>query len=592
MRRYGILALFALALAAPAGAQGTAGTDTIPRRGIGEADLPRDVAERITAFFNDPETIHFTGRTRIPPERTITGDVAVLGGPLVVAGRIDGDVVVINGDVELLSGASVTGDLTVVGGAVTGQDDARLGGEVVAYSGRLPYERRGERIVWVGRARDAGDDDSARTADDGDGRSDFIVATGQSYNRVEGLPITFGPVIETAGRNPLRLRAAAVFRTEDGTIDPGRWGYDVRLEQFLGGYRAFRVGAAYRSVVDPIEGWHLSKLENGLSTFFLHQDFRDHYLREGWSGYATLAPEGSPLSLTAEFRSEKHVSVPSGSPWTLFDNSEPWRAQPLVGEGRLNSAIVHGELDTRSHAAAPSTGWYVQASVERALESDLRRPEYLSHDPLLPGATLQPERAYGEFTAGTVDVRRYNRISPTALLNLRVVAGGSLDGTPLPPQRQHALGGEGTLPGYRLFSRDCGARGRHVTRPRDVQDVPGEGNAPGAPRFFTSYGCDRFALVQTEYRGRFNFRFDWDEDGAEGKDEDDGWDVDGRWDADFGWVFFMDAGRGWSQAGGRDEETAVDLGAGVLLGRVGIYGAIPLRGPGGVNLFVRLTPRF
>ncbi|HET6230216.1 MAG TPA: hypothetical protein VFE05_09120 [Longimicrobiaceae bacterium] len=613
MFRYGIIGLSAaLLLAAPAAAQQGGGRDTVPGT-IGQADLPADAAERLTAFFNDPETIHFSGRTRIPADRTVQGDVAVLGGPVTIAGRIEGRLVVINGDVELLPGAVITGDLTVAGGRVTGEDQARIGGEMVAYSQPLPLERRGDRIVLrggEGRARAGitlhagggeGDDDGEAMRETGrHGRADFVVATGQSYNRVEGLPITFGPIIETSGANPLRIRAQAIYRTEEGlAVGPGRWGYDVRVEQFLGGERAFRVGASVRSVVDPIEAWHLTKLENGLATFFLHRDYRDHYQREGWSAYATLAPQGSPLSLTGEFRSESNESLPSGSPWTIFKNDDPWRAQPLVGEGRLKTASLTGAWDTRSGAEDPSTGWFVSGMLERSIDSRLTRPAAVVRTAGGPDLLI-PAETFGDFTAGTVDVRRYNRISPNSRLNLRLLAGGALTGGRLPPQRQHALGGEGSLPGYGLFSLDCGARRTRVQRPGDV--AAGDDRVPS---FYTGYGCDRFALAQAEYRGNLSFHFDWsgDDDGDDAYVAAEDGEAEtaaaprryhGRsWNADFGWVVFSDVGRAWQNGTGSDEETAVDLGLGVLLGKVGIYGAVPLNGDGrGLNVFVRLAPRF
>ncbi|MDB4951105.1 MAG: hypothetical protein JWM27_3754 [Gemmatimonadetes bacterium] len=587
MRRYAILGLAALAAAAPARAQGT-GRDSAAVA-IADAGLPPETARRLTAFFNDPEVIHFTGRTRIPPDRSIGGDVAVLGGPVTVGGTIDGGLLVIDGDVKLLEGARVTGGLTVVGGVVSGLEHARVGGEVVAYSDRLAFRREGERIVYTGPTEGAG----FQVGHVRQGRADFVVATGQSYNRVEGLPITFGPVIETVGANPLRLRASAIYRTEEGTaLGPDRWGYDVRLEQFVGGHGAVRVGASLRRVVDPIEAWHLSKLENGLSTFFLHRDYRDHYERRGWSGYVMVAPEGSPFSATAEYRDERDRSLPSGSPWTIFKNDEAWRAQPLVGEGVLRTVAVSGAYDTRNHRGDPSTGWFVSTEVERSLGTDLRRPEADVYGPLgAPGAVL-PAVDYGGFTQGTVDVRRYNRISPTSRLNLRLLAGGALDGGALPPQRQHALGGEGSLPGYTLFSLDCGARSQRYVRARDV----GRGGDEPPPAFYAGYGCDRFALAQAEYRGSLRFRLHWDADdeGDVASDGAEGWHGRRRasWNADFAWVVFMDAGRGWAAAAGMDEPTAVDVGLGVVLGRLGIYGAVPLDGGGGVNVFVRLNPRF
>ena len=616
------IAALAAAPAAPARAQ-----DPAPRT-VAEAGLPAHVAERITGFFNDPATIQFSGDTRIPAERTISGDVAVLGGPVSIAGRVEGDIVVLNGDVELLPGAAITGSLTVVGGRVTGEDGARIGGEVAVYSERVDYRRRAGRITVERRGRERertpeptvaveadtipGEPRSAEEEDDGwtrgeddwesegedRGRADFVVATGQSYNRVEGLPITFGPVFETTGSNPFRLRLMGIYRTENGPVEGGRWGFDARAEQFLGGNRAFRVGGALYSRIDPIEDWHLTKLENGLSTFFLHRDYRDHYDREGGSVYAMLTPPSLPVSATLTYRNEHHDEQAAGSPWTIFNNDEPWRRQPLAANGQLQSLSLAARVDTRSEELDPATGWYVDAEVEQGLDVALRQQEtFWVNSPSVgfPGPAL-PRRDYGNFTRGTIDIRRYNRISASSRLNLRFMAGGSLDGSPLPPQRQHALGGEGSLPGYALFSVDCGARSRRVIQSRSSRPLRDE------PEFYSAYGCDRFVLGQVEYRGDLSFHLnlmDWDEEeeGEEGQwgEDEAGDEPDFR--ADFGWVLFADVGRAWTRSFPlipelRDEETAADVGAGILLGRLGIYLAVPVADKGGVNVFIRLSPRF
>ncbi|HEU4454231.1 MAG TPA: BamA/TamA family outer membrane protein [Longimicrobium sp.] len=616
MRRYLFPLLVALAaLPAIARAQDPAGP------------IPAEVVERITRLVNDTATIQLTGPARITRGSTVTGSVAVLEGSLTLGGRVDGDLAVVNGDLELLEGAAVTGTVTVVGGRVVGRERAAVGGGVTAFDERLDYLRRGGRLYAQGqepppadaaepaaapgdwsRADDEEDERAAtpaepedRRRDDDwrrgdeiglrrrgphDGRADFVVTTGNGYNRVEGLPITFGPVFETPGSNPFRFRMNGVYRTEAGlALGPGRWGFEARAEQFFGGHRVLRAGATLFRTIDPIEEWHLSKLENGISTFLLHRDIRDHYLREGARLYARVDPRESPVSATLELRLESHKAVEAGSPWALFNNDEPWRPQPLAASGPLHSLALASRLDTRNDVEDPTTGWYVQGEIEQAIKSGLggSTATPLSTDGTegLP-LTL---RSYGIFTRGTVDVRRYNRISPTSRLNFRFLGGGSLDGSPLPPQRQHVLGGEGSLPGYGFFALDCGARDRRlVTSPED--------GSP--PEFFPAYGCDRFVLGQAEYRGELSFRLDL---GLGGGDDDDEWsESDGGTgvSADLGWVLFADVGRAWAlDPDFRDEETAADVGFGVLLGRLGVYLAIPVADGGdGVNLFVRLNPRF
>jgi hypothetical protein len=567
----------------PARAQDTPRADSA---GVERLDLPREVAQRLIDFFNQPGTLHLEGESSIPAERTITGNVAVIGGPLLLAGRIEGDVVMINGDVELLPGAVITGRLTVAGGAIRGAEHATVGGEMIAYEERLRYLREGERLAprgafdgWWGARR------AARRSAGGETRMNFLVATGQSYNRVEGMPIVFGPVLRTAGSNPLEVRALGIYRTESGaTLD--ELGYYLRAEQEVGGRGAVSVGGSFYSMIDAIEPWQLSNLENGLSSFLFRRDARDYYLREGGSGFVRVTPRGTPFSFGAQLRRERHTSRAAGTPWSLLGDDD-WRLQPLVAEGWLTSLTFDGALDTRSERDDPSTGWYLQASVERALDASLARPAAALSVPLGTGGshfTFLPAKHYDAFTSGLLDLRRYNRLGPDSRLNLRLVAGGSLGSGALPPQRQHALGGWGTLPGYSLLGRDCGAR-EHSVR-RAAGDQAGE-------RFYTRYGCDAFGLFQAEYRGKVVLRFDAlspfgrDDDPRPGK----AWNV--SWDSSPEWALFFDAGRGWARGGeGHSEDLALDVGAGLLFGKVGLYAAVPLTESGVFSLFVRLGPRF
>jgi hypothetical protein len=281
--------------------------------------------------------------------------------------------------------------------------------------------------------------------------------------------------------------------------------------------------------------------------------------------------------------------VAPARPWALLGNDRAWRIQPLVAEGPLRALVGSAVVDTRSEAFDPSSGWYVRAELEHTLASDLTRP---THVTTRSGTSfLEQANRFGEYTRGLLDLRRYNRISPSQRLNMRIAVGGSMSVFPLPPQRQHALGGEGTLPGYGLFSLDCGSRRSTGRRTADAD----------ATRFYTGYGCDRFALFQAEYRGDFSLRLPLGggarSDGADGEGEDgEGWADVRMIDADLNWVFFVDAGAGWTSLDNHhDEDTAVDVGAGILLGDLGLYVATPVRDVydrGGVNFFIRLAPRF
>jgi hypothetical protein len=290
-----------------------------------------------------------------------------------------------------------------------------------------------------------------------------------------------------------------------------------------------------------------------------------------------------PITLRLTYRDEDHGFVPVSSPWTLRKNDDPWRPQPLVAEGPFRALAGELVLDDRNDPENPSDGWYLSARWTRGLSGTLTIPEAVR--PSVPEPIPVPARSIDVgLTMGSIDLRRYNRVSPDAELNLRATYGGSLDGDPLPPQFQHALGGEGTLPGYGLFNLDCGARSDRLELDRiafDDDDDPRHAVHP-------YYGCDRALLFQVEYRHRLPIDLDL-HDG-----EADGWGWYPVVDPDLTWIVFLDVGRGWSEGDASlDTRTVSDVGTGLMLGDLGVYWAWPLEGDErGVNFFIRLQRRF
>lgn len=538
-------------------------------RPLANAGLPRSVENRLTALIEDPATKKIDGEVTMA--ETQEGSVVVFKGPLRLSGKINGELLVIDGNVTFESGAAVTGDVTVVGGEAFGLENASIDGTVTLYGEGFSLFSGGDKVLTVNpRTRRVYRDDDHRDW----GHSNFTVRSGWNYNRVEGLPVQFGPVIETSGRNPTRVEALAIWRTEQSSpFDTEDWGYALRAEQFMFGDRDFRLGGTLKSVIDPIEDWQLTRSEASLATFVLHSDYRDYFKREGWSAYAKLAPRATGLTASIEYRDEKHFSQHARDPWTVFENNDAWRLQPLVAEGRFRSVNGAFELDNRDRRDFASDGFYVRGEITQGLSGSLELP------------LISPVAFNEKFTRGLIDFRVYRRVENDATLSFRGVLGGALSDGALPPQFQHALGGAGSLPGYSLFEGDCGARRVAVT------------HTSTAENFFAAYGCDRMAMFSAEYRGGFRFNIGGFDDGDEDEDsqEDDlGWHVD----ANPNWIVFFDAARGWAHddskaRGARNTGSLYDVGLGIVLGDVGIYGAVPLSGEDrDMKLFVRLGPRF
>ena len=126
--------------------------DTNERR-----ELPRELAERAAAQYNRGAALQAAGSLTIPADEEVEGDVAVLDGPLSIAGRVRGSVLVINGDLLFERGARVDGDVLVVGGVVDGERGASVGGTVTRNPIPLRYRLDdGLLVAQLDRARHRG----------------------------------------------------------------------------------------------------------------------------------------------------------------------------------------------------------------------------------------------------------------------------------------------------------------------------------------------------------------------------------------------------------------------------------------------------
>ncbi len=615
MRRLGVAMACAAIVRAPnAGAQATPRAAPAPAtRADTVPDVAADDVADALARYNAPTTLRVRGRFVVPAGSTVEGDVGVSGGPVTVAGRITGRLTVLNGDVTFRAGARVDGDVLVVGGLVDGRREATFGGELRIERRPAPVVQRGDTLAPDREALGPDDADrrggrfrvggapSARTY------AGFTLASGGAYNRAEGLPILVGPTLEAQVARDARLSVdlLGVYRTA-GEFD---WnaehrGHDARAELRVGRRRHMRVGGRLYDVVAPVEDWQLTPTETGLTSFVLRRDFRDWYGRHG-AALTVGADLGPDAVLTLGYADERWRGRRQFNPATILRGSEVWRPNPAADEGLMRLLTAGVRIDTRNDVDRPWAGWYVAADYEYGtgtidhfapLSADFALP------PPRPGAGVTPppggrdetpgHRAYGR---GFLDVRRYNRLTPDAQLNLRFVAGGWLHGDPLPAQRRLSVSGPGAIPGF-SFRRAAGPNGYDV-----AQCSVGGIEPAGDPA-----QCERVAFGQVEYRTDVRVGLFTGDEGGER--------VRRGLRTEFTWVLFADAGRGWllgpregliQYPAGRlpGLGTALaDLGAGVDFGHphgsrdvgaFGVYVAKSVTAPSRpLTLFARLRRRF
>jgi hypothetical protein len=573
-----------------AAAQERAARDTSFRR----RGLPPDVAREAASLFNASTGLRVSGQLDVELGREVPGDVAVLNGPLTIGGHVTGRVIAINSDVILRSSARIDGDLIVVGGEVDGRDVAEIGGEVRIYRQRLEYREENDQIVaerdtltgelepWWRRWERRRTDRSW---------SKLQIASAGAYNRVEGLPINLGPqIFFPTSWGSTRLDAYAIFRTGSSfSSHEDDVGHNVRGELRIGRLEGFALGGRLFNIVDGVEPWQLSDLEVGLASFLGHRDYRDYFQRHGASVTASLFAWRA-ISLTGAFSDERWLTRTANNPFTLFNGEADWRANPPMDEGRVHVATATFLIDTRNDEENPWSGWHISADWERGTGT-LSRVNLTT-----PGLVTWTAPTPTIYSRGFLDLRRYNRVSPDAQLNFRMLIGGWISGDPLPIERRLSVDGPGAMPGF----------GFRTLRPGEDLGTCNTGlSYPGQPAL-----CDRIALLQAEYRGDLHFDFhpDWesrDDAGGPLPPNDAPRARAHHFHRDGTWVVFADAGRGWlvgtpngslTYASGRIpsfDTFRTDIGAGLDFGGVGFYLAKAMSASDEpFRVFLRLRHRF
>lgn len=537
---------------------------------------PADAVWRALETYNDSATTRIVGSFTLPAGARFQGRVAVYRGNLRVYGHLVGPVTVINGDLIVASGGVVDGDAFVVGGRVDVRDRGLLTGRRESHDGIAPVVRTPSGLLVLrDRPRPLGELAAARASfTAGRIRTTLSLETGRTYNRVEGLPILFGPTFTVSGPGSVdgRMEVRGIFRpATDRTNLRDDLGFLVTAEFRGGGDRRILTfgGRGYQRIL-PIEEQPLTLGESGWSAFLLQRDYRDHYEARGIEAYGSVEVLRG-LRLGGAIRRELERSVPASDPLSLLRNGDLWRPNPLVDDGHFRTAVASLDLDTRNDPERPSTGWRVHARVERSVSDDAS-PVSLPLDvrpPLPPGRYA--------FSRLWFDGTRYARFDPTTVVALRVLGGGWLAGDPLPVQRRVSLGGPDLLPGFGF---------------RDLNCTP-----PGFVDQAAASLCDRMLAVQLEARFDLNlglpFRLRQPELATAQQ-------LLGIQQADL--VVFGNAGKAWLTGDGPGRvpndripvfrEWDVDAGVGLDAGGIGVYVARALTASQPFRLVVRLQQRF
>jgi len=111
-----------------------------------------DVQEMSVTFQGDTDVASLAdvkvvagGTTTIPGDATVDGDIYVIGGTVDVDGTVDGDVTLLNGNLSINDGATVTGTLETYSGSAAVSSEASVG-HISRFEALTPSSSPAQRV--------------------------------------------------------------------------------------------------------------------------------------------------------------------------------------------------------------------------------------------------------------------------------------------------------------------------------------------------------------------------------------------------------------------------------------------------------------
>lgn len=406
-----------LALLAPLGA--TAQQVSIRERGLGPG------AAVIDSVLAQPHAVRTgQGPLVLPRDSTVSRSLVVIGRPTYVASRVQGDLMVIGGDLYLRPGSDISGRAIAIGGTVSETTLGRVGGTVQSHRDEtfVAEAGTGGRISLVARdLRMNRTGDTARVVRLAGIRGVKI----PSYDRVNGLSLPVGVLI-VPGDGMLAFEPTLTYRSRLGELDP-----QVAMRVGPVDYPRFTARVARDTRTN--ERWITGDLINSLKTFAFGTDTRNYFRSDIAEGFA-FRPRESETARVVPFVGARYERVSpvtaTGNVYSILfqsDSEKVRRPNPLVERGDIGSALAGVEY--RSLPEDDPVRTVLRGSLEQSVVS--------------PAGT-------SNFTQLTLDGTYQFPTFGTHRLHLRGHAVATIGGA-TPMARYAYLGGSRTLSISRLL---------------------------------------------------------------------------------------------------------------------------------------------
>lgn len=375
----------------------------------------------------EPDTARFT----LPRDAHVTTNLVVLGRTAAVDGQVDGDLVVVGGDLFVHPGARIGGRAVAIGGAVYSS--------TLALPLNQPQSFRDNTFVIA----------STPSGYELTYRSLYADATPPltfpgvyglrvpSYDRVNGVSVPVGPAFSFADDRGT-ANFLATYRSDLGKIDPSA---DVALQLT----RRLRLAGSVGRGTFSNDRWIRADYVNSAYTLLVGKDTRNYHRAD--RAEATVHRLWETTTLTLEpflgARGERSWAVgpwlgEDGSPWSLMERGDTLegmlRPNPPVPDLDIVSGLIGSDLSWEA-GGVRATG---RLQAERSLHID---GPSLSGTTAFTQLTLDVNVTFLTFGDQQYEVDAHHVTTPAG---------------PPPLQRFSYIGGSGTLPFLDLLEQGGG----------------------------------------------------------------------------------------------------------------------------------------
>jgi len=284
-------------------------------------------------------TFIFKGDTEIRENDFIEGDIFVQDGNLVIYGRINGNILVENGDVIIKSGAEVNGDIYTTNGEVIISEGAKFTGQIyrnfhsmAEIDKATSYSRKKHRIEIRYK----------QFYEEQPGFDNFYF----EFERVSGFKV--GLIFPRRFANII-YKPISVYGYGGYATKSHRWIFSAGIDRALinsgdpisSGFLLI-LGGKFFSTIGTKDEWLISPNANTISALVWNYDYRDYFKHEGFDIYFDIYI-GSKFPLGIQNIKLNYSNANYASETTKYikyfgwNKKRPFRENPPVYEGNLKS---------------------------------------------------------------------------------------------------------------------------------------------------------------------------------------------------------------------------------------------------------------